>query len=96
MSVGQGRGGRLYSGAADLGAFSAIPAYSPAMDPELLQRVVDLEVRVSYQERLLADLDAVVHDFARRVENLEQQLSVLRDSVDSLDIGPASETPPHY
>ena len=40
----------------------------------LEERVTELEVRIAYQDRVIADLDAVVREFAGRVEQLERQL----------------------
>jgi uncharacterized coiled-coil protein SlyX len=61
-------------------------------------RVLELEVRSSYQERLIAELDAVVKEFARRVEVLERELVQLRKSTATRadPIGGADEPPPHY
>ena len=62
-------------------------------------RIVELEIKVAYQERLIADLDAVVRDFTARVETLTRQLEQVQElalagSTD--EIGPADEKPPHY
>ena len=60
------------------------------------ERLVELEVRIAYQDKLIAELDEVVRSFARRVEVLERQLGELRDSMNSAPVGPADEPPPHY
>jgi SlyX protein len=60
------------------------------------ERLVELEVRIAYQDKLIAELDEVVRTFASRVEVLERQLGELRDSMDTENIGPGDEPPPHY
>jgi len=65
----------------------------------LEERVVELEVKVAYQDRLIADLDAVIRDFTGRVESLTRQLEQVKELAlggGSDDIGPADEKPPHY
>lgn len=41
-------------------------------------RVVDLEVRLTFQQQTIDDLDAVVRDFAERTRVLERELVELR------------------
>jgi SlyX protein len=68
-------------------------------DPvELAERITDLEVKVAFQDRLIASLDDVVRRFSARVERLEQELVELRagDKSPPLPVGPASDPPPHY
>ena len=61
-------------------------------------RIVDLEIRIAYQERLIGDLDEVVRSFARRVEALERELASHRQLLTehALAIGPGDHKPPHY
>jgi len=44
----------------------------------LVRRIVDLEIKTSFQERTLEDLDAVLRRFTERVAALERELSQLR------------------
>ena len=60
------------------------------------QKIGDLEARVAYQDKLLADLDDVLRVFCNRVERLERHISELQDSVGSQEIGPGDDKPPHY
>lgn len=62
------------------------------------ERLTELEVRVAYQDRLIADLDEVVRSFTARVEELERELRGLRETVTHGpdEIGAANERPPHY
>ncbi|MDX2024025.1 MAG: SlyX family protein [Deltaproteobacteria bacterium] len=63
-----------------------------------MANIIELEERIAYQDRLIADLDEVVRAFAARVEVLERELIRLRTSVidAALPSGPANEPPPHY
>jgi uncharacterized coiled-coil protein SlyX len=62
------------------------------------ERLVELEIRIAYQERTLAELDAVVREFAERTAKHERELAELRASVQSAppDSGPQDDKPPHY
>ena len=60
------------------------------------RRIVDLEIRSAYQDKLIADLDEVIREFSTRVESLESELKDLKESANAAPIGPADETPPHY
>ncbi len=61
-------------------------------------RFVDLEVKLAYQERLIAELDALVRTFGERLDKTERELAQLKQSIASptAPIGPANEPPPHY
>jgi uncharacterized coiled-coil protein SlyX len=68
---------------------------SPDHPPDWL---VDVEVKLAYQERLIGDLDALVRTFATRLETAERELAQLKQSLRSPEapMGPANEPPPHY
>ena len=65
------------------------------MDPE---RFTDLEVKVAFQDKLIADLEALVRSFGIRLEELSRELKQLKEAVRSPEVptGPANEPPPHY
>ena len=68
------------------------------MPPDLAalgENLTDLEVRVAYQDKIIADLDDVVRTLYSRVEKLEKELRELREGATPA-IGPAAEPPPHY
>jgi len=44
------------------------------MSDELAERLLDLEVKVAYQDRTIAALDEVVRALAARVDELEAKL----------------------
>ncbi|MBE7449360.1 MAG: SlyX family protein [Kofleriaceae bacterium] len=58
--------------------------------------LIDLEVRVAFQQRTIAELDTLVRTLFGRVDALEKELRDLRQAEDAPPIGPASEPPPHY
>ena len=66
----------------------------------LADHVLDLEIRIAYQDRTIAALDDVVRSFTQRVEQLEYALTTLRASVAGPAAGPgpgpADDPPPHY
>ncbi len=61
-------------------------------------RVIDLEVKLAYQERLIRDLAALVRSFGDRLDRAMRELDQLKRSLASPEapIGPQSERPPHY
>lgn len=69
-----------------------------ASEPEpLREELIDLEVRIAFQQRTVAELDALVRTLYTRVEALEREVALLRGGGDAgPPIGPANEPPPHY
>lgn len=66
------------------------PPKSPAEVIAALEaRVVDLEVRLTFQQQTLDELDGVVREFAERTRSLERDLIELRRLA-----GPAPLTEP--
>ena len=62
----------------------------------LEERIVELESRAAYQDKLIEDLDEVIREFSNRVENLESQLKDLKASANAAQISPGDDPPPHY
>lgn len=62
------------------------------------EQIVDLEVRIAFQDRTLTALDEVVRQLFARVEQVEKELGDIRAAAASAApvIGPANEPPPHY
>ena len=61
------------------------------------KNILDLEVRVAYQEKTIAQLDEVVCEFVTRIERLERELRELRETVTAAPDDDAPEPPPpHY
>lgn len=68
------------------------------MEPELNEHLVDLDVKLAYQERLIRDLDALVREFGGRLDKTQRDLEQLKQSIRSgeVPLGPANDPPPHY
>jgi uncharacterized coiled-coil protein SlyX len=61
------------------------------------EQLIDLEVKLAYQERLIGELDELVRGFATRLEAAERELRALKAAVaPPTPIGPQHEPPPHY
>ncbi len=69
---------------------------SDAVDPA--EQLVDLEIKLAYQDRLIRELDALVRAFGERLDRAERGLKTLKDSLVSPEVplGPQNERPPHY
>lgn len=61
-------------------------------------RIIELEVRVAYQDKIIADLDEVLRAFTSKVEALQRELVELKQKIedDQPELGPADDAPPHY
>ncbi|MBK6923175.1 MAG: SlyX family protein [Deltaproteobacteria bacterium] len=62
------------------------------------QRIVELEIRIAYQEKTIHDLDEMVTKYAARLDALARELAELRARFDSGSDAPpiVDEPPPHY
>jgi SlyX protein len=63
------------------------------------ERVTELEIRLSFQNDRIEQLDQVVRDQFARMEDLERRLSELRQQIDEAPgeaNSLADEKPPHY
>ncbi|MCG8567630.1 MAG: SlyX family protein [Desulfobacterales bacterium] len=65
-------------------------------------RLIDMETRFAYQEKLIADLNDVVTQQQKAIQHLEavteklsQQIEGFSKAVSGID-APANEKPPHY
>jgi uncharacterized coiled-coil protein SlyX len=68
------------------------------MKSEHEEHLIDLEVKLAYQERLIKDLDALVRDFGARLDKTQRDLEQLKQSMRTGEVpmGPSNEPPPHY
>lgn len=62
------------------------------------ERLLTMEVRIAYQDRLVRELDALVRHFADRLDAAERELKTLKQALVSPSdgVGPGNERPPHY
>jgi len=62
------------------------------------ERLTDLEIKVAYQDKTIADLEALVQSLGVRVDELSRDLAQLKQAIRSPEVpmGPANEPPPHY
>ncbi len=68
---------------------------------ELVERVVELEMRVAFQDDTMQRLNAVITDQSLRIEQLERRLELMLTDLKSLRgllyADPSQEPPPpHY
>lgn len=61
-------------------------------------RIVELEIKVAFQDKALRELDEVVTQYATKLDVLARELEALRARIDdSGDPGEiVDERPPHY
>ncbi|MBV8758494.1 MAG: SlyX family protein [Deltaproteobacteria bacterium] len=62
------------------------------------ERLTDLEIKVAYQDKTIADLEALVRGFGVRLDQMARELEQLKNAVKSPEVplGPPTEKPPHY
>ena len=62
------------------------------------ERFTELEIKVAFQDKVIADLEALVRSFGVRLDELARELKQMKDAVRSPEVpmGPANERPPHY
>jgi uncharacterized coiled-coil protein SlyX len=63
------------------------------------EQILDLEIKLAYQERLIRELDAHVRELGDRLVKTERELEQLKQTIKSggeLPLGAQSEKPPHY
>lgn len=79
---------------ADLGYGKVV---TDAEDP-VHDRLLDLEIKLAYQERLIRELDAHVLELGDRLIKTERELTELKQTVRSGEpaVGGQNEKPPHY
>jgi SlyX protein len=61
-------------------------------------RIVDLEIKLAYQEQLIRELDALVRAFGDKLDHTDRELAALKQALRSPEtpVGPANDKPPHY
>lgn len=87
--------------AAPAGAASQAPEPAGPTRAELLARVVELEIRLTHQERMAEELSSVIADQGRLIDRLTERLRALADRLTDAESAwrpsPQDEKPPpHY
>jgi uncharacterized coiled-coil protein SlyX len=74
-----------------------MPEATGPTDPDDAERWLDLDVKLAYQERLIQELDALVREFATRLDKAERELEQIKRAMPPpLPLGAGNEPPPHY
>jgi uncharacterized coiled-coil protein SlyX len=63
------------------------------------EQILDLEVKLAYQERLIRELDAHVRELGDRLVKTERELTEIKQTIKTggeVPLGPPGEKPPHY
>jgi SlyX protein len=61
------------------------------------ERIVELEIRFTHQQRMLEELSEVLHEQSRAIAKLNADLAALRAQKDAgPEEQPGNEPPPHY
>lgn len=62
------------------------------------ERLTDLEIKVAYQDKIIADLETLVRRLGVRVDVMSRELEQLKNAIRSPEVplGPQSDKPPHY
>ena len=70
----------------------------PVERADLAEQLIDLEVKLAFQDRLIRDLDTLVREFGTRLDATQRELDQLKQSLRSPEptLGAATEKPPHY
>jgi uncharacterized coiled-coil protein SlyX len=69
---------------------------TPVGDDDLRERLTDLEVRVAYQDRLVAALDEVVRELGSRVVSLLRELEEIKAAAAPTADAVTLEPPPSH
>mgnify|MGYP000903993984 FL=1 len=67
------------------------------IDPEIQERLVNIEMKISHQDLIIEDLNQVIYQQQQTIDVLSKKLKLLEDQFRAdPNIGPAGEKPPHY
>ena len=65
-------------------------------DERSAERIEALEIKVAFQEHLLAELDDVLRALRDEVERLRRDVGSVKEQVDAMQPAPENAPPPHY
>jgi len=61
-------------------------------------RLEELEIKIAFQDKVIADLDTLVRQLGDRITDLTRELKQIKEAIRSpeLPMGAPNEKPPHY
>lgn len=66
------------------------------MTDDVERRVIELEIKLTHQDRLLEELNEVVIEQRATIDKLQKRTDALERALFALQDDPANERPPHY
>jgi len=66
------------------------------MVDDIERRVIELEIKLTHQDRLLEELNEVVIEQRATIDALERRMAMVDKALFELKDDPANERPPHY
>lgn len=66
------------------------------MSSDLEARVIELESIISYQDQMLEDLNGVIIEQQKKIDNFEKELASLKSSIQNSLEEMNDKKPPHY
>lgn len=60
------------------------------------QRLVDIEIRMTYLEKYVSDLNKVIIEQNQKIETLQSDLKKIKDEIIQDNFIREQEKPPHY
>jgi uncharacterized coiled-coil protein SlyX len=67
-------------------------------DGAVSESISELEIKIAFQDKVIADLDTLVRKLGVRIDELSRELTALKAAVGSpeLPMGGQNDKPPHY
>ncbi len=62
----------------------------------LEHRLIDLEIKVAHQDQLLEELNDVIYQQQKALDEMQIQMTALRNKLADSDSETRNEKPPHY
>ena len=59
-------------------------------------RVDELEIKIAFQDKVIADLEALVRTLGVRIDEISRELAQLKSAIGSPELPLTSDKPPHY
>ncbi|MCB0349274.1 MAG: SlyX family protein [Bdellovibrionales bacterium] len=59
-------------------------------------RITDLEIKLAHQDHLLEQLNDVIYQQQKKLDDVEKMLKLLHTKISNDNINQGDEKPPHY